>query len=41
MRKGWAKQYVMVCGYKMLFYDEGVDKNDVPTTLSKLIIDIR
>ena len=40
VKKGWVKQYVVLCSYKLLFYDEDPEKRDVPNTVTKTLINI-
>ena len=40
VRKGWIKQYVILCSYKLLFYDEDPERRDQPSTVTKTILDI-
>ena len=41
IKKGWVKHYVMLCSYKLLFYDEDPERRDQPSTVAKTVLNIR
>lgn len=41
VKKGWVRQFVVVCDFKLFLYDISPDRNALPAVYVSLVLDMR
>lgn len=41
VKKGWVRQFVVVCDFKLFLYDISLDRNAVPSIYVSQVLDMR